>query len=45
MIFGEYFPIPGGKTLTDDVRALVSLRAAFFARRWGRRFLLLVIFR
>jgi len=38
MIFGEYFPNPGGKPFTDDVRALVSLRAAFFAEALGRRF-------
>lgn len=44
MIFGEYFPNPGGAPLTDDKRALMSPLSAFGAEVMGTAILLLVIF-
>lgn len=44
MIFGEYFPNPGGKPFTDDVRARLSPPAAFAAEALGTAVLVLVIF-
>ncbi len=43
MIFGEYFPSPGGKPLTDAARAVMSPWGAFFAEVAGTAVLLLVI--
>lgn len=43
MVFGEYFPNPGGKALTDDARARMSHGAAFGAEVLGTAILLLVI--
>jgi glycerol uptake facilitator protein len=43
MIFGEYFPNPGGKPFTDEVRARVSHGAAFFIEMLGTAILMLVI--
>lgn len=44
MVFGEFFPSPGGHPLTDKARALVSPAAAFGAETIGTAILLLVIF-
>ncbi|MEP6937194.1 MAG: aquaporin, partial [Chthoniobacterales bacterium] len=44
MIFGEYFPNPGGKPLTEEVRATMTPGAAFGAEVVGTAILLLVIF-
>jgi len=44
MVFGEYFPCPGGHPLTDEVRARLSPGAAFGAEVIGTAILLLVIF-
>ncbi len=44
MIFGEFFPSPGGKPLTDAIRAVVSPAAAFFIEALGTAVLVLVIF-
>jgi glycerol uptake facilitator protein len=44
MIFGEYFPNPGGKPLTDAGRTLVSPLAAFGIETVGTAMLVLVIF-
>jgi glycerol uptake facilitator protein len=44
MIFGEYFPNPGGRPLTESVRAVVSLPTAFFVEALGTGILVLVIF-
>lgn len=44
MIFGEYFPNPEGKPLTDEARATVPPGAAFGAEVIGTAILLLVIF-
>ncbi|MEY2880196.1 MAG: Glycerol uptake facilitator protein, partial [Verrucomicrobiota bacterium] len=44
MIFGEFFPNPGGKPLTDAARALVSPLAAFGIEVVGTAVLALVIF-
>ena len=44
MVFGEFFPNPGGKPLTDAVRARMSAGAAFGAEVIGTAVLLLVIF-
>lgn len=44
MVFGEYFPNPGGCPLTEAVRARMSLMAAFGAEVIGTAVLLLVIF-
>ena len=43
MIFGEYFPSPGGKPLTETARAVMSPWSAFFAELTGTAVLLLVI--
>jgi glycerol uptake facilitator protein len=44
MVFGEYFPNPGGKALDDAARATMSPGAAFGAEVAGTAILLLVIF-
>ena len=44
MIFGEFFPNPAGKPLTDAVRARMSPGAAFGTEIIGTAVLLLVIF-
>jgi glycerol uptake facilitator protein len=44
MVFGEYFPNPGGKPLTDEARATMSASRAFAAEVVGTAILLLVIF-
>jgi glycerol uptake facilitator protein len=44
MVFGEYFPNPGGKPLDDAARATMSAGAAFAAEVVGTAILLLVIF-
>jgi len=44
MVFGEYFPNPGGHPLTPDVRLRMSHGAAFGAEVIGTAVLLLVIF-
>ena len=44
MVFGEYFPNPGGKPLTDENRLTMSAGAAFGAEVAGTAILLLVIF-
>lgn len=43
MIFGEYFPNPGGKPLTDEHRASVSSGRAFLVEAVGTAVLVLVI--
>ena len=43
MIFGEYFPNPGGRPLTDAVRLLVSPVIAFLVEAGGTAILVLVI--
>ena len=43
MIFGEYFPNPGGKPFTDEIRARVSPLAAFAIEAVGTAILVLVI--
>ena len=43
MVFGEYFPNPGGKPLTDESRGLMSASRAFFAEVIGTGVLVLVI--
>lgn len=43
MIFGEYFPNPGGKPFTDEVRLKVTHGAAFFIEFVGTAILMLVI--
>jgi glycerol uptake facilitator protein len=43
MIFGEFFPNPGGKPFTDEARLTVSHPAAFFIEFTGTAILLLVI--
>jgi glycerol uptake facilitator protein len=43
MIFGEYFPNPGGRPLTEAARALVGPGAAFGIEALGTAILLLVI--
>jgi len=43
MVFGEYFPNPGGKPLTDDARAIMPPWRAFTAEVIGTGVLLLVI--
>lgn len=43
MIFGEYFPNPGGKPLTETARAVMSPLSAFLAEVTGTAVLLLVI--
>jgi glycerol uptake facilitator protein len=44
MVFGEYFPNPGGKPLTQANRTRMSPAAAFGAEVLGTAILLLVIF-
>ena len=44
MVFGEFFPNPGGKPLTGPVRATVTPGAAFAAEVIGTAILVLVIF-
>jgi len=44
MVFGEYFPNPGGKPLTAEARETMSPGAAFAAEVVGTAILLLVIF-
>lgn len=44
MVFGEFFPNPGGKALTETARARMSPGAAFGAEVLGTAILLLVIF-
>ena len=44
MVFGEYFPNPGGHPLTEEARLRMSLLAAFGAEIIGTAVLLLVIF-
>lgn len=44
MVFGEFFPSPGGKALTDAARARMTPVAAFGAEVIGTAVLLLVIF-
>ena len=44
MVFGEFFPSPGGKPLTDTARARISPAKAFGAEVIGTAVLLLVIF-
>jgi glycerol uptake facilitator protein len=43
MIFGEFFPNPGGKPFTDEIRLRVSHPAAFFSEVVGTALLMLVI--
>jgi glycerol uptake facilitator protein len=43
MIFGEYFPNPGGKPFTDEIRARVTHGTAFFVEVLGTAILMLVI--
>ncbi|MBA3882917.1 MAG: MIP family channel protein [Chthoniobacterales bacterium] len=44
MVFGEYFPNPGGKPLTEATREIMSPGRAFAAELAGTAILLLVIF-
>jgi glycerol uptake facilitator protein len=44
MIFGEFFPNPGGRALTEAARAMVSPASAFFIEALGTAILVLVIF-
>jgi glycerol uptake facilitator protein len=44
MVFGEYFPNPGGKALTDETRGTMTPGRAFGAEVAGTAILLLVIF-
>ncbi len=44
MVFGEYFPNPGGKALTDEARATMTPGRAFTAEMVGTALLVLVIF-
>src|SRR5271155_2122706 len=44
MVFGEYFPNPGGKPLSEGHPGRMSQRRAFVAEVVGTAFLLLVIF-
>ncbi len=44
MVFGEYFPNPGGKPLTEAARETMTPGAAFAAEVVGTAILLLVIF-
>jgi len=43
MIFGEFFPNPGGKPFTDELRLTVTHPAAFFSEFVGTAILVLVI--
>ncbi|HEX4665845.1 MAG TPA: MIP/aquaporin family protein [Chthoniobacterales bacterium] len=44
MVFGEYFPNPGGKALTEEARATMTPGHAFTAELVGTTILVLVIF-
>ena len=44
MVFGEFFPAPGGQPLTEALRTRMSMPAAFGAEVLGTAILLLVIF-
>lgn len=44
MIFGEYFPNPGGQALTEAVRATVPAGTAFFVEALGTAIMAVVIF-
>jgi glycerol uptake facilitator protein len=44
MVFGDYFPNPGGKPLTDETRATMTPGRAFVAELVGTAILVLVIF-
>ncbi len=44
MIFGEFFPNPGGRPLTELARTAVSPATAFFVEALGTAILVLVIF-
>ncbi len=44
MVFGEFFPNPGGHPLTPEVRQRMSMASAFGAEVIGTAILLLVIF-
>jgi glycerol uptake facilitator protein len=44
MVFGEYFPNPGGKPLTENDRSTMTPGRAFAAEVIGTAILLLVIF-
>jgi glycerol uptake facilitator protein len=44
MVFGEYFPNPGGHSLTEAARATVPLSTAFFAEALGTAILAFAIF-
>ena len=44
MVFGEYFPNPGGKALTEEARATMTPGRAFTAELVGTAILVLVIF-
>jgi glycerol uptake facilitator protein len=44
MVFGEYFPSPGGRPLTPEARLRMSARTAFAAEVLGTAILLVVIF-
>ncbi len=44
MVFGEFFPNPGGRPITAETRARISAPAAFGAEAIGTAILLLVIF-
>jgi glycerol uptake facilitator protein len=43
MIFGEFYPNPGGKPFTDEIRLRVTHPAAFFIEFVGTAILMLVI--
>lgn len=43
MVFGEFYPNPGGKPLTDEIRQRMSAGAAFGAEAAGTAVLLLVV--
>ena len=44
MIFGEFFPNPGGKPFTDELRVVASPWTAFLVEALGTAVLVLVIF-
>ncbi|HEY4301153.1 MAG TPA: MIP/aquaporin family protein [Candidatus Didemnitutus sp.] len=44
MIFGEFFPNPGGHPLTETARAILSPATAFFIEALGTAILVIVIF-
>ena len=44
MVFGEFFPNPGGKALTEEARAMMTSGHAFAAELVGTAILVLVIF-